>query len=392
MSLLSIDKLVSFGDLTDHDLDLILDSAEKMAKAVGFGEYERASAAQPLDRVLGVAFYEPSTRTRLSFESAMLRLGGGVLGFSEANSSSVSKGESLVDTARTMAGYCDILVMRHPKSGAAKVAAEAIDIPFINAGDGTREHPTQTLTDLFCIRRELGTLSGLKVGLCGDLKFGRTVHSLAPVMAHHGSEIVCIAPEQLTMPERYLDAVEEISGVRPVETDSLEDAIGELDVLYMTRIQAERFECKDDYLACKGVYVLTPAIMQNAKESMRVLHPMPRVDEIDAAVDSDPRAAYFRQSAGGVPVRMALMGLLMGLPQFGPERRKPMGLGVAPRKADSETGVIAPVAKAETVSGPGPCRNGRCITSVENIAPAYFEQSDGRLICAYCENEYTPER
>ncbi|MFO7948671.1 MAG: aspartate carbamoyltransferase, partial [Armatimonadota bacterium] len=318
MSALSIDNLVSFGDLTDEDIDEILKLAGGMASAIGFDDSEGISNVQPLDRILAAAFYEPSTRTRLSFESAMLRLGGQVVGFASSDVSSAYKGESVADTARVLSGYCDVLVMRHPLAGAAKVAAQSATVPFINAGDGPREHPTQTLTDLFCINRELQTLSDLKIGLCGDLKYGRTVHSLAPVMARRGCEIVCIAPAELKMPEKYMAEIEALGGSRPEETDDLEAAIGDLDVLYMTRIQRERFESQDDYERVAGVYVLSPEIMEKAKDEMRVLHPLPRVDEIDPAVDEDPRAAYFRQAAGGVPVRMALISLLLDLPQFSP--------------------------------------------------------------------------
>ena len=391
MGCLSIRNLVSFGDLSEQDLELILATAEQMAEAIGFGGKGDPSPAQPLDRILGAAFFEPSTRTRLSFEAAMLRLGGQTLGFAEATSTSAAKGESVADTARVMSAYCDIIVMRHPRAGAAKVAARAAEVPFINGGDGAREHPTQTLTDLFCIRRELGTLSGLKVGLCGDLKYGRTVHSLAPVMAQMGSEIVCIAPELLKMPERYLAEVEGVSGARPGETESLEEAIGELDVLYMTRIQSERFE-KEERKKCEqvaGVYVLTPEMMAGAKEEMRVLHPLPRVGEISVAVDADPRAAYFRQAAGGVPVRMALMALLLELPQFQPSV-KGIGLGKPARGTRSEE-LSEPKPEPTVASVAGRCRNVKdCITNSnsEPLEAEFIETADGRIICAYCEQEH----
>ncbi len=388
MGSLSIKNLVSFSDLPEQDLELILDTAGQMAEAIGFGGKSEASPAQPLDRILGAAFFEPSTRTRLSFESAMLRLGGQTLGFAEAKSSSAAKGESVADTVQIMSAYCDIIVMRHPLAGAAKVAAAAAGVPFINGGDGPREHPTQTLTDLFCIRRECGTLSGLKVGLCGDLKYGRTVHSLAPVMARMGCEIVCIAPELLRMPERYLAEVEAISGSRPSETESLDEAIADLDVLYMTRIQRERFDNEEEYQQVAGVYVLTPELMAGAQEGMRVLHPLPRVGEILPAVDADSRAAYFRQAAGGVPVRMALIALLLELPQFQPSV-KGIGLGKPARGTISEE-VIEPKSEPSVVSVTGPCRNEKCITNSDDepVAAEFIETLDGRIICAYCEQEY----
>lgn len=396
MSALSITGLVSLSDLSAEDLTLVLDVADDMAEAIGFGDGAISpTPVQPLDRILGAAFYEPSTRTRLSFESAMLRLGGQTLGFSDAKASSASKGESVADTATIMAAYCDILVMRHPLAGAAKVAGRAARAgrrPFINAGDGPREHPTQTLTDLFCIRRELGTLSGLRIGLCGDLKYGRTVHSLAPVMAGLGSEIVCIAPPALGMPEHYLERVGQIAGGRPQQTESLEEAIDALDVLYMTRIQRERFDSDEEYQQVAGVYVLTPEIMSRAKESMRVLHPLPRVDEISPACDPDPRAAYFRQAAGGVPVRMALIALLLDLPQFRPPV-KGIGLGKVQKKPENRVEVAGPTPEAEphVVAGTGRCRNPRCITTTEPLEPAFIQTGDGGLVCYYCEQPHTED-
>ncbi|MFP3903810.1 MAG: aspartate carbamoyltransferase [Armatimonadota bacterium] len=388
MSALSIKSLVSFGDLTDEDIDEILELADGMASAIGFDDDERISNVQPLDRILATAFYEPSTRTRLSFEAAMLRLGGQVVGFASADVSSAYKGESVADTARVLSGYCDVLVMRHPLAGAAKVAAKGATVPFINAGDGPREHPTQTLTDLFCINRELDTLSDLTIGLCGDLKYGRTVHSLAPVMARRGCEIVCIAPDELKMPEKYMVEVEELGGSRPEETDDLEAAIADLDVLYMTRIQRERFDSQEDYERVAGVYVLTPDIMEKAKDEMRVLHPLPRVDEIDPAVDEDPRAAYFRQAAGGVPVRMALISLLLDLPQFSLPP-KSIGLDSVGRSRQKEDVTEpAPPPEPQWVTGAGPCRNKKCIAGPESNEPLeqkFYEDAGGNTVCYYCE-------
>jgi aspartate carbamoyltransferase catalytic subunit len=302
--------LVSLDEYSLEEITCILDLAERMARALAG---EERSTFEPLDRILATCFYEPSTRTRLSFASAMLRLGGSAICMQDVKMSSVAKGESLADTMRMMSAYSDIIVIRHAQEGAAAEAAAAASVPVINAGDGTRNHPTQTLTDLFTLRRRKGTLSGLKVGLCGDLKNGRTVHSLAPVLARLGNEMICIAPEALAMPGEYLDEVERVSGKRPAETEDLAGALAGLDMLYMTRIQAERFPSPEEYERYKGVYVLDAATMAQAPEGMIVLHPLPRVDEITEEVDTDPRAAYFEQAAGGVPVRMALIALLLGL-------------------------------------------------------------------------------
>jgi aspartate carbamoyltransferase catalytic subunit len=304
--------LISLADYSQAEIDLILDVAADMATALEAKEDEGA-ALTPLDRILCTCFYEPSTRTRLSFTAAMLRLGGGVMSMEDPKASSVAKGESLQDTMRILGSYCDVIVLRHPEPGSAQAAAEATETPVINAGDGSRNHPTQTLTDLFAIRRRLGKLSGLRVGLVGDLKYGRTVHSLAPVLARYGNEITCIAPPPLGLPGEYLDEVQELSGTRPLETEDLAGVLPELDVLYMTRIQRERFESAEEYEKYRGVYVLDAALLQRAPEGLIVLHPLPRVGEIAEEVDADPRAAYFEQAAGGVPVRMALIALFLGL-------------------------------------------------------------------------------
>lgn len=304
--------LISLAEYSREEIDLILDVAGDMAQSLVEHQAERPSFT-PLDRILCTCFYEPSTRTRLSFTAAMLRLGGSVMCMQDPKASSVAKGESLQDTARIIGSYCDVIVIRHPEPGSAQAAADATQTPVINAGDGTRNHPTQTLTDLFTIRRRLGKLTGLRVGLAGDLKYGRTVHSLAPVLAMYGNEITCIAPPQLAMPAASLDEVQELSGTRPQETDDLAGVLPELDVLYMTRIQRERFETPEEYERVRGVYVLTAEMMRQAREQMMVLHPLPRVDEIAEEVDADPRAAYFEQAAGGVPVRMALIALILGL-------------------------------------------------------------------------------
>ena len=261
---------------------------------------------------LATLFYEPSTRTRLSFEAAMLNLGGSVLGFSSANSSSAAKGESVADTIRMISCYADICAMRHPKEGAAYVAAQKARIPVINAGDGGHQHPTQTLTDLMTIRSKTGRLNNLTIGLCGDLKFGRTVHSLISAMARYeGIKFVLISPQELRVPDSIREDVLKAKGIPFEEVDSLDDALGSLDILYMTRVQKERFFNEEDYIRLKDCYILDRKKMELAKKDMYVLHPLPRVNEISVEVDDDPRAAYFDQAQYGVYVRMALIMTLL---------------------------------------------------------------------------------
>ena len=263
---------------------------------------------------LATLFYEPSTRTRLSFESAMMELGGNVIGFSDATNSSVSKGESVADTAKTVECFADIIAMRHPKEGAPYVASINCNIPVINAGDGGHNHPTQTLTDLLTIHREKGSFEGLTVGCCGDLKFGRTVHSLISAMSRYkGVRFVLISPEELRIPEHVRTEVLDKLGLEYKEVRSLEDAMPELDILYMTRVQRERFFSEEEYLRLKDSYILTPEKLRSAKADMRVLHPLPRVNEISVAVDADERAAYFRQVKNGKFIRMALIMKLLGI-------------------------------------------------------------------------------
>ncbi|MBR6678136.1 MAG: aspartate carbamoyltransferase [Oscillospiraceae bacterium] len=257
---------------------------------------------------LATLFFEPSTRTRLSFEAAMYELGGNVLGFSDGSNSSAAKGESVSDTIEVVSCYADIIAMRHPKEGAPLVATRRTGVPIINAGDGGHCHPTQTLADLLTIHRELGRLDHLTIGLCGDLKFGRTVHSLIAAMSRYeGVRFVLISPEELRVPGYVINEIMEPAGVPYVEVRSLEEAMPELDVLYMTRIQRERFTNQEEYMRLKDSYVLTPEKMKTAKQEMRVLHPLPRVNEISVAVDDDPRAAYFRQALNGKYMRMALI-------------------------------------------------------------------------------------
>ena len=263
---------------------------------------------------LATLFYEPSTRTRLSFEAAMLNLGGSVLGFSSANSSSASKGESVADTIRVISCYADICAMRHPKEGAPMVAASKSSIPVINAGDGGHQHPTQTLTDLMTIRELRGSLDNFTRGLCGDLKFGRTVHSLINSLVRYKNvKFVLISPKELRIPDYIRDDVLKANQAEFIEMENLEDAMPELNILYMTRVQRERFFSEDEYLRMKDFYILDKSKMALAKEDMYVLHPLPRVNEISVDIDDDPRAAYFKQVQFGVYVRMALIMTLLGL-------------------------------------------------------------------------------
>lgn len=263
---------------------------------------------------LATLFYEPSTRTRLSFEAAMLNLGGSVLGFSSANSSSASKGESVADTIRVISCYADICAMRHPKEGAPMVAASKSSIPVINAGDGGHQHPTQTLTDLMTIRELRGSLDNFTIGLCGDLKFGRTVHSLINSLVRYKNvKFVLISPKELRIPDYIRDDVLKANNAEFVEMENLEDAMPELNILYMTRVQRERFFSEDEYLRMKDFYILDKSKMALAKEDMYVLHPLPRVNEISVDIDDDPRATYFKQVQFGVYVRMALIMTLLGL-------------------------------------------------------------------------------
>lgn len=265
-------------------------------------------------KLLATLFYEPSTRTRFSFEAAMLRLGGKVIGFSEPGSSSVSKGESVADTIRTVACYADVVAMRHPKEGAPKVAAQYSTIPVINAGDGGHQHPTQTLTDLLTTLSIKGTLSNLTIGICGDLKFGRTVHSLIKAMSrYHGNKFVLISPKELTIPDYIRKEILEKNNIEFKQVEKMEDVIEELDILYMTRVQRERFFNEEDYVRLKDSYILNEDKMEKAKKDMIVLHPLPRVNEISYEVDDDSRAAYFRQAKYGMYARMALIAKLVGV-------------------------------------------------------------------------------
>ena len=297
--------LINITDLTQEEVGEILDLADDMV-AHPEKYYEECA-----HKKIATLFYEPSTRTRLSFESAMLELGGNVIGFASANSSSASKGESVSDTVKVIECYADIIAMRHPKEGAALVASNACSVPVINAGDGGHFHPTQTLTDLFTIRKEFGRIDNIRIGFCGDLKFGRTVHSLIEALLRfEGVEIVLISPDELKLPKYNKESMTE-AGIKWTETTSLEDAISDMDVLYMTRVQLERFFNEEDYIRLRDTYVLDRAKMKLAKEKMIVMHPLPRINEISVDVDRDARAVYFKQVRNGKDVRKALIATLL---------------------------------------------------------------------------------
>ena len=301
-------NLMNITDLSLEEIDQLIATAEDIiANPV---KYQDACK----HKLLAALFFEPSTRTRLSFESAMHRLGGSVVGFSEAGSSSTAKGESLSDTVQTVGCYADIIVMRHPKEGAPVVAARRAGVPIINAGDGAHNHPTQTLTDLLTIHREIGRLDNFTIGLCGDLKFGRTVHSLVTALSRYENvKFVFISPDELKMPKYVIDNVLEKNGLPYEETASLEEAMPQLDFLYMTRVQRERFFNEADYIRLKDTYILDPEKLKSAKPTMAILHPLPRVNEITVDVDADPRARYFEQVANGKFIRMALIMKLLGI-------------------------------------------------------------------------------
>ncbi len=299
-------SLFSITDLSVEEIQSLIDTANQI-----IADPDRF--AHVCDRKkLATLFFEPSTRTRLSFEAAMLELGGQVIGFSSANSSSAAKGESVADTAKTVSCYADIIAMRHPKEGAPLVAANNATIPVINAGDGGHNHPTQTLADLLTLHREKGRLNDLTIGFCGDLKFGRTVHSLIAALARYeGIKIVLISPKELQLPSYIKKDVLQKYDIPYTQTTNLEGAMPQLDALYMTRVQKERFFNEEDYLRLKDSYILDPEKMKNAREDMIVMHPLPRVNEISVAIDDDPRACYFKQVLNGKYMRMALIMMLL---------------------------------------------------------------------------------
>ena len=298
--------LIGIEDLSVSEIEKLIATAEDIIADPK--KYSKVADGKKLASL----FYEPSTRTRLSFEAAMMELGGNVIGFSEAQSSSAAKGESVADTAKVISCFADIMVMRHFKEGAPMVASLNATVPVINAGDGGHNHPTQTLTDLLTIKREKGRLENLTVGFCGDLKFGRTVHSLITALSRYtGINIVLISPEELKVPEYIKGEVLEASGIPYKEVTDLESVIGDLDILYMTRVQKERFFNEQDYIRLKDIYILTPAKLQSAKSDLCIMHPLPRVNEISVAIDKDPRACYFKQVLYGKYIRMALIKMLL---------------------------------------------------------------------------------
>lgn len=356
-------NLIDILDLTTDELQEIIDTANDII------EHPEAYSEKCRGKKLATLFFEPSTRTRLSFEAAMYELGGHVIGFSGAQNSSAAKGESVADTARTVSCYADIIAMRHPLAGSALVASNRAAVPIINAGDGSHCHPTQTLADLLTIYREKGTFENLTVGLCGDLKYGRTVHSLINAMSRYkGLKVVLISPEELKLPSYVKDNVLKAKGIPYEQTTSLEEAMPKLDILYMTRVQRERFDCAETYERLKDSYILTPEKLMTAKKDMAILHPLPRVNEISVAVDDDPRACYFKQVSNGKYMRMALILKLLEEAAKDSSREKRFD-------------------KAELVDKLV-CRNPKCITSAEQELPHYFAVTDkesGTCRCIYCE-------
>jgi len=354
-------SVIDIVDLSVEEIDQLLKTACDIYENPG--KYAEACHGKKL----ATLFFEPSTRTRLSFEAAMMELGGNVIGFSEASSSSASKGESIADTAKMISCYADIMAMRHPKEGAPYVAARSATIPVINAGDGGHCHPTQTLADLLTIYREIGRLENLTVGFCGDLKYGRTVHSLISALSRYKNiKIILISPEELKLPKYVKYEILDKCAMEYVETTSLEESIPELDVLYMTRIQRERFDSYDEYERLKDSYILTVDKLHCAKQTMRILHPLPRVNEISVQVDEDPRAAYFRQAFNGKLMRMALILKLLKEAKEGVQMEEPK----------------------DVIVNELFCDNPRCITSTEQEIKHAFKcvnRENGIYRCIYCE-------
>ncbi len=350
-------------DLNKGELLELIELAEDMIASPS--KYQEVCKGKQL----ATLFYEPSTRTRLSFTSAMLALGGSVLGFSDAQTSSVSKGETVADTVRVISEYADIIAMRHYKEGAALVASQYGSIPVINAGDGSHSHPTQTLTDLLTIHRELGRLNKLTIGLCGDLKYGRTVHSLIKAMSSFQEiHFVLISSDELQLPKYMLEELEKSEQITVSLASRIEDVIGELDVLYMTRVQRERFANLDDYERCKNDFILDSKLLNLASKDMIVLHPLPRVNEITADIDNDPRAAYFRQAGNGKFIRMALIYTLL-------------------QKADSQSlSPNVPRLAPNLIPYTESCPNPVCITASESLQALAIEGERGYR-CAYCESK-----
>lgn len=372
--------LISISDLSNEEIEEILKAAEEMEQIHEKIRQDRPLASSPhrlIDlcqgKLLATLFYEPSTRTRLSFESAMHRLGGNVIGFAEPMSSSVAKGETIADTARIISGYSDLIVIRHSLAGAAKVTADYAEVPVINGGDDSREHPTQTLCDLYTIQKHKGKVEGLKVGLCGDLRFGRTVHSLAYALARFGAEIICISPEQLKMPDYVIYNLQNRYQAKVSTSDSLSESLDKLDVLYITRIQTERFPKDLDFAQIAKGYVVDANLLRRAKDETVILHPLPRVSEIAYEVDSDVRALYFRQAANGVFVRMALIAMMLGTYKY---------------KASLESRPDPKGAPEAVEISEMRCGNPSCVTLHESyLKPKYLVLSEHPklLSCVYCD-------
>ena len=351
-------NLNGIEDFTKEEIDELIEVSKDISK--NMKKYSKKCEG----KILATLFFEPSTRTRLSFESAMCSLGGKVIGFSSAQNSSTAKGESLADTIQVVSRYCDVIAMRHPNDGAAYVATQNSKVPIINAGDGGHNHPTQTLLDLLTISKEKGRLDNLTIGLCGDLKYGRTVHSLVVAFSRYKNiKFVLISPDELKMPEYIKKDVMEKNGIEYVETDNLENSLADLDILYMTRIQQERFENKDEFERLKDVYVLDKSKLKNAKEDMCILHPLPRVNEIAVEVDDDPRARYFDQAENGRFMRMAIIMKLL---------------------AEKDT---VNQEQENVVAIKDKCLNKRCISNVQRGLKSLITLVDGEKKCRYCENE-----
>ena len=357
--------LIGIEELSVAEIDGLIETAQDIiANPTKYSEKCKG-------KKIATLFYEPSTRTRLSFESAMIELGGNAIGFSDASNSSASKGESVADTSKVVSCFADIIAMRHFKEGAPMVAKLNASIPVINAGDGGHNHPTQTLTDLLTIKREKGRLENLTVGFCGDLKFGRTVHSLITALSRYtGIKIVLVSPKELELPEYIEKDVIQNTNMEYVKTTDLDSVMPTLDILYMTRVQKERFANEEDYLRLKDSYILTPERLVNAKSDLCIMHPLPRVNEIAVAIDNDPRACYFKQVLNGKYIRMALILFLLDAAENG-------GTAIC----DEPTETLVDVLK---------CQNPRCITTTEQELPHVFTLTDAEnkvYRCIYCEHE-----
>lgn len=360
--------LISIRDLSNTGIENLFELAAEYTSAM------RGRLSLAREAIMAALFYEPSTRTRMSFEAAMKRLGGQVIAMTDPGASSAAKGETLADTVRILESYTDLIVLRHPREGAARVAADFVGIPVINAGDGAREHPTQTLLDLYTIFQEKGRLAGITVALCGDLKHGRTVHSLAQALARFGAQMICVAPPGLELPSTLRHLLTARYGASLLNYHSLAEApLPDCDVLYVTRVQRERFVDPADFDRVRSSYQVSRQTLLRAREDAIVLHPLPRVDELDVALDGDPRAAYFRQAAYGVPVRMALIAALLGLRQV---------RNFFSREEEPAHECWQTLPDDEFL-----CGNPRCITMAEPGLPGKVQmRADGIRRCGYCES------